>query len=89
MTIEEKEVPNITFFYFDTENFVPIMTESEIPMGPAKGQMMKTPLSDYQEVDDVYFAFSTKMQGMQMSYSKIELNPEVSDADFTKPTADK
>ena len=89
MTIEEKEVPNITFYYFDIDNNVPILTETEIKMGPAKGQMMKIPLSDYQAVDDVYFPFSTTMQGMQLSYSKIELNPEVSEAEFTKPTEEK
>ncbi len=87
--VEEKEVENIVFYYFDIESFVPISTEAEIPMGPMKGQLMKTPLSDYQEVDGMYFPFSTKVQGMQMTYSKIELNPEVSEADFSKPTEEK
>jgi len=87
--IEEKEVPNIAFYYFDAENFVPIMTEVEVPSGPAKGQVVKTPLSDYQEVESIYFPFSTSMQGMQMTYSKIELNPEVSDVDFNKPSEEK
>lgn len=88
-TIKGEQVPNVTFYYFDTESFVPIMTEQEVPSGPAKGQMMKTPLSDYDEVDGVYFPFTTNMQGMPMTYSEIILNPEVTDADFAKPAEAK
>ena len=29
-TIKGEEVPNVTFYYFDTESFVPIMTEMTI-----------------------------------------------------------
>ncbi|MCF6347823.1 MAG: outer membrane lipoprotein-sorting protein [Flavobacteriaceae bacterium] len=87
--IEEKEIPNVTFYYFDTEAFVPILTEAEVPSGPAKGQTMKIPLSDYQEVDGIYFPFTTKIQGMPITYTKIEINPQISDADFAKPAEDK
>ncbi|PTM08624.1 MAG: outer membrane lipoprotein-sorting protein [Bacteroidetes bacterium] len=95
MTIDGEEVQNVSFYYFDTENFVPIMVESEVPAGPAKGQIMKTPLSDYQEVDGVYFPFSTVAQGMPMTYSKIEINPVVDAKAFEvaeekpAPTEDK
>jgi len=85
ITIDGETVPNITFYYFDTENFVPIMTESEIPTGPAKGQKMEVPLSDYQEVDGVYFPFTTVMQGMPMTYTSIEINPEVDASEFSVP----
>lgn len=85
LVIKGEEVPNVSYYYFDTETFVPIMTEAEVPSGPAKGQMMRTPLSDYDEVDGVYFPFTTSMQGMPMTYTKIILNPEVTEADFAKP----
>ncbi len=88
-TIKGEEVPNVTFYYFDAESFVPIMTEQEVPSGPQKGQVMKTPLSDYAEVDGVYFPFTTSMQGMPMTYTEIVINPEVTDADFAKPAEEK
>ncbi|MGB0789661.1 MAG: outer membrane lipoprotein-sorting protein, partial [Marinirhabdus sp.] len=39
LTVDGKEEPNVSYYYFDTENFVPIATEAEIKSGPAKGQM--------------------------------------------------
>jgi len=84
-TIKGEVVPNISFYYFEADTFVPILTEAEVPTGPAKGQLMKTPLSDYQEVDGLYFPFSTQVQGMTMTFTSITLNPEVVDADFAKP----
>jgi outer membrane lipoprotein-sorting protein len=77
MMIDGEEVPNIAFYYFDTESFVPIVVETEVPTGPAKGQMVTVPLSDYQEVDGIYFPFSTAMQGMPMTYTEIVVNPEI------------
>ncbi len=83
-TIKGEVVPNISFYYFETDTFVPILTEAEVPTGPAKGQLMKTPLSDYQEVDGLYFPFTTEIQGMTMTFTSIIINPEVEDADFAK-----
>lgn len=83
--VKGEEVPNISFYYFEKDTFVPILVEAEVPSGPAKGQLMKTPLSDYQEVDGIYFPFTTQVQGMTMSFTVIELNPEVADSDFAKP----
>ena len=84
LMIKGEEIPNVSFYYFEKDTYVPILTEAEVPTGPAKGQIMKTPLSDYQEVDGVYFPFTTEIQGMSMTYTKIEINPEVNDADFEK-----
>jgi len=83
--IDGEEVANESVYYFDAENYVPIIIETKVPTGPAKGQIMKTPLSDYQEVDGLYFPFSTAMQGMPMNYKTIELNPEIDDKDFELP----
>lgn len=82
MTIDGEVIPNVSFYYFDAENFVPIIVESEVPSGPAKGQMVKVPLSDYQEVNGIYFPFSTVMQGMPMTYTEIVINPEIDAAAF-------
>ncbi|AUC15944.1 outer membrane lipoprotein-sorting protein [Tenacibaculum sp. SZ-18] len=78
--------PNITNYYFDTENFVPIVTESQVNQGPMKGQTVKSTLSDYQEVDGLYFPFSIGSQFQTMEFKEIKLNPEVDAASFALPT---
>jgi len=83
MTLEGEEIPNVSFHYFDTESFIPILVETEVPSGPAKGQMMKVPFSDYQEVDGIYFPYSTQMQGMPITYSEIVLNQKIEDSEFS------
>lgn len=77
--------PNITNYYFDTENFVPIVTESQVNQGPMKGQTVKSTLSDYQEVGGIYFPFSIGSQFQTMEFKEIKLNPEVDAASFTLP----
>lgn len=87
-TLEEGvEVPNVTFYYFEKENMVPIAAEKEITTGPAKGQMSTTTMSDYQEVDGLYFPFDMGMQGQAITIKDIVLNPEVDDALFAFPAA--
>ncbi|CAL2092662.1 outer membrane lipoprotein-sorting protein [Tenacibaculum sp. 190524A05c] len=78
-------VPNITHYYFDTENFVPIVTESQVNQGPMKGQTVKSTLSDYQEVGGIYFPFSIGSQFQTMEFKEIKLNPEVDAASFALP----
>ena len=56
--VDGKEVPNVTIYYFDSENFVPIMTHQEMTQGPAKGTIMEGKMSDYQEVDGLFMPFS-------------------------------
>jgi outer membrane lipoprotein-sorting protein len=90
VTVDGIKEDNISFYYFDTENFVPIIVENEIKSGPAKGQISQIKFSDYQEVDGLYFPFSfsqgLKDQGGQMiTIEKIELNPTVDDSAFEFP----
>ncbi len=89
--IDGKEVENITFHYFETENFVPILQETEIKQGPMAGKIQQTTLSDYQEVDGLYFPFSMS-QGIKdvgsqaIQIETIELNPVIDNDIFTYPT---
>lgn len=90
LTIDGKEEEDISFYYFDTENFVPIAVESKITSGQAKGKTAKTTMSDYQEVDGLYFPFSTSqyVEGnlvFSMTMENIELNPQVEDSVFAFP----
>lgn len=78
------EVENIEFYYFDKENFVPVLSESEVHSGPAKGQIAQSVYSDYQEVDGLYFPFSITYRtkggdGQTIELKSVELNPEVSE----------
>ncbi|MCR9252121.1 MAG: outer membrane lipoprotein-sorting protein [bacterium] len=88
--IDGVEVDDITYYYFDTEAFIPLAQESEINQGPQKGSIQQIKFSDYQEVDGLYFPFSMT-QGIKDGMSQpiiidaIELNPEVADADFAFP----
>ena len=55
-----------------------------------KGQVQEVKMSDYQEVDGLYFPHSLsqgiKDQGGQaITLDKIELNPTVNDAEFEFP----
>jgi outer membrane lipoprotein-sorting protein len=82
---------NIEFYYFDTENFVPLVVESEINSGPMKGKMGQAKMSDYQDVNGLLFPFSlsqgVKGEGTQpLTITKVELNPKVEDKDFAFPT---
>ncbi len=83
--VNGESLPNITHYYFDTENFVPIVVESTVNQGPMKGQTIKSTLSDYQEVDGVYFPFSMGSKFQTMEFKEIKLNPEVKAESFALP----
>ena len=94
MTVEGQLVDDINFYYFDKDNYVPIAIHSEVKEGPSKGMMAESTMSDYQEVDGIYFPFSmsqgVKDQGAQpITVVSIELNPEVTDDMFTFPDSMK
>ncbi len=96
ITIDGKKEENVTFYFFDTENFVPIAVQSEIKSGQAKGMMSEATMSDYDEVDGLYFPFSMTQgikgqPGAPITISKIELNPVVDAKEFIFPeeTEDK
>jgi outer membrane lipoprotein-sorting protein len=89
--IDGQPKDNIEFYYFDTENFVPLVVESEINSGPAKGKIGQGKMSDYQDVGGLLFPFSLA-QGLKgegpmqpLTITKIELNPTVEDKDFAFP----
>lgn len=85
-----EEVENISYYLFDTENFVPIAVETELKSGPGKGYIAQSVFSDYQEVEGLYFAFSMTQgvkgqPGQAIVFDSIELNPVVEDSIFAFP----
>ena len=83
--VDGKEEPTVSFHYFETENYVPIVVETTMNMGPAKGQMSTSGYSDYQEVDGLYFPFSISEGGQPIVMKEIILNPDVDKAFFAFP----
>jgi len=76
-----KKSGDVVFYFFDTENFVPIMIRSLMDSGPMKGQAMEMYMSDYQEVDGLMVAFTTeqKIGGnavFSMTAEEIKLNDD-------------
>ncbi|WP_224487921.1 outer membrane lipoprotein-sorting protein [Robertkochia flava] len=90
LTIDGKQEEDVSFYYFDKDNFVPIAVESVIKQGPAKGQTSMVTMSDYQEVEGLYFPFSMTQgvkgqPGQPLVFDSIELNPEVEAEAFEFP----
>lgn len=89
-TIDGKEVESVTYYYFDTEAFVPLAEDEEVKSGPQAGIVARTTYSDYDEVDGLYFPFSIS-QGVKdgpsqaLVISSIELNTTVDDSIFAFP----
>lgn len=89
--VDGKETENIEFYYFDTENFVPLIVESEVKSGPGKGMVGQSKFSDYQDVSGLLFPFTltagAKGQpgGQTIVFTAIELDPKVEAAAFAFP----
>ena len=88
--VDGKETENVVFYYFDAENFVPLMSESEIKSGPGKGQVMQSKMSDYQDAGGVMLPFSLAQgvkggQSQPLTITKIEVNPKVEAKMFAYP----
>lgn len=94
VTVEGKQVEDITYYYFDKDSMIPLVQESEIKTGPAKGKISQVNVSDFQEVDGLYFPFSIS-QGVKggnlapIEIQSIELNVDVDPSVFVMPKAEK
>lgn len=76
---------DVSYYFFETENNLPIATETEIKQGPAKGQKSTSTMSDYQEVDGIFFPFSMNQGGQEMKVKKITLNPTLDSKIYAFP----
>ncbi len=90
VVVDGQEEENVDFYFFDTENYVPIAIESVVKSGPAKGATAQTIMSDYQEVDGKYlpFAVTEKFNGqvnLEMIYKTVEFNTEIDETIFVMP----
>jgi hypothetical protein len=77
-------------YYFDSENYVPIMQKNYVRSGPAKGTEVQTYLSDYQEVSGfvIPFFIEQKVNGNTAFKVVIEqamINENLDDSIFAYP----
>jgi hypothetical protein len=85
-----KEVENVSYYFFDAENYVPLVMRNTVKKGQMKGANVEMVFSDYQEVNGLFFPFNITQKfngqvGFTMVMEKIELNVPVSDKDFAFP----
>ena len=90
LLVEGKQEDNVVFYYFDAESFVPIAQESTVKSGPGKGMIVQELISDYQEVDGLYIAFSNEQKfdgntGLVMNITSVEFNVEIDESIFKMP----
>lgn len=90
VTIDGNKEEDVSYYFFDTDNFVPLVVHSEIKSGPNKGQISEVQFEDYDEVDGLIFPFSLKQglkgtDGQPITIEKIVLNPEVDPNEFKFP----
>ena len=88
--VDGEEVSNVSIYYFDTKNFVPIMMHEEVMSGPGKGMIMEAKMSDYQQVEGIYMPFSLSQgvkdqPGQPLTIKSIELNVQADDSEFEFP----
>ena len=92
--VDGQEVEDVTYYYFETESFVVLAQDSEVKSGPQAGLVQRVTMSDYQEVDGLYFPFSITQStkggpSQPIMIESIEVNPEIDDTVFAFPEADK
>lgn len=89
--VDGKPEESIEFYYFDTENFVPLLVESEIKSGQGKGMIVQSKLSDFQEVSGLMMPFSMgqgvkgQPSGPPLVITNIEVNPKLDQKIFAFP----
>ncbi len=90
ITIDGKKFDDISYYYFDSNTYLPIAREFEMKHGPIKGSTMFIILGDYREVRGLLFPFSMS-QGVKdappqpLTVASVEINPPINDKEFTYP----
>jgi len=92
LMVDGAEVENVEFYFFDVETMILLGSESEMKAGPMKGKTAQSKMSEYDEVDGLYFPFSMS-QGEKgglsqaIAIDKIELNKEFDEKMLMYPDA--
>ncbi|HEA30954.1 MAG TPA: hypothetical protein ENH91_13345 [Leeuwenhoekiella sp.] len=84
LTINGQEINNVSYYYFDTQNYNPVKIEEIKP----DGQFVISRLSDYQDVHGLSFPFTIKQDSTVIQIKNITLNPEIDGKVFEFPQSD-
>jgi len=92
--VDDQELENIKYYYFDIETYKIRIVESEIQTGKLEGKINRDTYGDYRKVDKIYYPFTITrgIEGVSQTEVKItsvELNPKVDDAIFQFPVKKK
>lgn len=90
--VDGKEEANTVTYYFDKENNVPVMSETTLTSGPAKGATVQTIYSEYLEAGDVFIAYEQSQKfngqvGQTIKINEVEINVEVDETLFKMPAS--
>ena len=90
MIVDGEVVPNVSTYYFDSENYFQIMVHEEVMRGPGKGMIMESRMGNYQEVQGLYMPFSMTQgikgqPGQPVTINSIEINPSIDESEFEFP----
>jgi outer membrane lipoprotein-sorting protein len=88
--VDGKEEEDFSFYFFDKENGVVIMNRSVGKKGQMKDVAIESLMSDYQEVNGLFFPFTVtqKVNGQEMfsmTMEKIEMNVAIDNKEFAFP----
>ncbi len=78
----------VMLYHFDSETYIPVMVIQSMKTGPMAGQEVNVYYGDYQDAGNgllVPYTMDTKSGGQSVQaikFSKIEINPEISDDVF-------
>ena len=78
--VNGEEVPNESFYYFDAQNYYPIAIETK-----QLGQPVSITMTNYQEVEGLYFPFTISQGGQPIEVKEILINPEIDYNIFSFP----
>jgi len=87
-----KKDGDVLFYYFDAEEYVPVMLKTLITVGPSKGEVLEIHMRDYKEVDGLYFSHTMEQKmGEKSLFSftadKVEFNlKDIDEAFFAMPS---
>jgi hypothetical protein len=88
--VDGKEEEDFSYYFFDKENGVIIMNRSVGKKGQMKDVAIESLMSDYQEVNGLFFPFTVtqKVNGQEMfsmTMEKIEMNVAIDNKEFAFP----
>jgi outer membrane lipoprotein-sorting protein len=88
--VDGKEEEDFSYYFFDKENGVIIMNRSVGKKGQMKDVAIESLMSDYQEVNGLFFPFTVtqKVNGQEMfsmTMEKIEINVAIDNKEFAFP----